>query len=68
MGKVKSWMMDLEEQFYDKAAEIVKDSEVISEALSRIEKLRVKEYNWMDADDVAGMAEDFWSDYWSKYV
>ena len=57
--------MDLEEQFNDKALNIIKDSEFLKEALKRIEELRAKEYNWMDEDDVAGMAEDAWSDYYA---
>mgnify|MGYP000284758255 CR=1 FL=1 len=65
MSKIKSWMMDLEEQFNDKALNIIKDSEFLNEALKRIEELRAKEYNWMDEDDVAGMAEDAWSDYYA---
>ena len=32
MGKVKSLMMDLEEQFYDEAAKIIMDCETESEA------------------------------------
>ena len=68
MGKVKSWLMDLEDEFYDRAAKVVEDSETISEALKRVEFIRKHEYNWMDEDDVSGMVEDFWSDYWSKYA
>ena len=40
MGKVKSLMMDLEEQFYDEAAKIIMDCETESEAEKRCETLR----------------------------
>ena len=62
MAKVKSLMMDLEEQFYDKAAKIIMDCETETEAETRSEDLRDKEYNFMDADDVAGQVSDFWID------
>ena len=63
MAKVKSWMMDLEEQFYDKAAKIIMDCETESEAEKQCEDLRSKDYNFMDQDDVAGQVSDFWIDY-----
>ena len=63
MPKVKSLMMDLEEQFYDKAAKIIMDCETESEAEKRCEDLRSKDYNFMDQDDVAGQVSDFWIDY-----
>ena len=63
MAKVKSWMMDLEEQFYDEAAKIIMDCETESEAEKRCETLRSEKYNFMDIDDVAGQVSDFWFDY-----
>ena len=63
MGKVKSLMMDLEEQFYDEGAKIIMDCETESEAENRCEALRSEKYNFMDIDDVAGQVSDFWIDY-----
>ena len=63
MAKVKSLMMDLEEQFYDEAAKIIMDCETESEAENRCEALRSEKYNFMDIDDVAGQVSDFWIDY-----
>ncbi len=63
MAKVKSLMMDLEEQFYDEAAKIIMDCETESEAEERCETLRSEKYNFMDIDDVAGQVSDFWIDY-----
>ena len=63
MAKVKSLMMDLEEQFYDEAAKIIMDCETESEAEKRCENLRSEKYNFMDIDDVAGQVSDFWFDY-----
>ena len=63
MAKVKSSIMDLEEQFYDEAAKIIMDCETESEAEKRCETLRSEKYNFMDIDDVAGQVSDFWIDY-----
>ena len=63
MAKVKSLIMDLEEQFYDEAAKIIMDCETESEAENRCEALRSEQYNFMDIDDVAGQVSDFWIDY-----
>ena len=40
MAKVKSLMMDLQEEFYDKALILIKDSDSAWEAQQRVEKLR----------------------------
>ena len=48
MAKVKSLMMDLQEEFYGKASVLVKDSDSVWEAQQRVEKLRKVEYNWLD--------------------
>ena len=60
MAKVKSLMMDLQEEFYGKAANIVKDSDSAWEAQQRVEKLRKVEYNWLDQFQVAEEVENFW--------
>ena len=59
MAKVKSLMMDLQEEFYDKAATLVKDSDSVWEAQQRVEKLRKVEYNWLDQFQVAEEVESF---------
>ena len=60
MAKVKSLMMDLQEEFYCKAAHIVKDCDSAWEAQQRVEKLRKVEYNWLDQFQVAEEVENFW--------
>ena len=60
MAKVKSLMMDLQEEFYDKAATLVKDSDSVWEAQQRVEKLRKVEYNWLDQFAIADEVENFW--------
>jgi len=60
MAKVKSLMMDLQEEFYGKAADIVKDCDSAWEAQQRVEKLRKVEYNWLDQFQIAEEVENFW--------
>ena len=45
MAKVKSLMMELQDEFYTKALPIVKDSDSAWEAQKKVEKLRKAEYN-----------------------
>ena len=59
MAKVKSLMMDLQEEFYAKAATLVIDSDSVWEAQQRVEKLRKVEYNWLDQFQVAEEVENF---------
>ena len=60
MAKVKSLYMDLVEDFYGKAAILVKDSETVEEAQDRVEKLRKVEYNWLDQFAIAEETENAW--------
>ena len=60
MAKVKSLMMDLQDEFYGKAAAIIKDCDSAWEAQQRVEKLRKVEYNWLDQFQVAEEVETFW--------
>ena len=60
MARVKSLMMDLQEEFYGNAAILVKDSDSAWEAQQRVEKLRKVEYNWLDQFAIAEEVESFW--------
>ena len=60
MAKVKSLYMDLQEDFYGKAAVLVKDSDTVEEAQNRVEKLRKIEYNFLNESAIAQEVEEFW--------
>jgi|TARA_Y100000816_G_scaffold273222_1_gene239368 hypothetical protein len=60
MAKVKSLYMDLQEDFYGKAAVLVKDSDTVEEAQNRVEKLRKVEYNFLNESAIAQEVEEFW--------
>ena len=61
MAKVKSLMMDLQEEFYTRALPILKDCDSIWEAQKKVEKLRKAEYNWLDQFAIAEEVETAWN-------
>ena len=60
MAKVKSLMMDLQDEFYGKALILIKDSDTAWEAQQRDEKLRKVKYNWLDQFAIADETENAW--------
>ena len=60
MAKVKSLMMDLQDEFYYKADKIMKDCESLNDAKIKIEALRAKEYNWMDSNLIENEVEEYY--------
>ena len=61
MAKVKSLMMELQDEFYTKALPILKDCDSIWEAQKKVEKLRKAEYNWLDQFAIAEEEEIAWN-------
>ena len=61
MAKVKSLMMDLQEEFYTRALPILNDCDSIWEAQKKVEKLRKAEYNWLDQFAIAEEVEIAWN-------
>ena len=57
MAKVKSLMMELQDEFYTKALPILKDCDSVWEAQKKVEKLRKAEYNWLDQFAIAEEVE-----------
>ena len=61
MAKVKSLMMELQDEFYTKALPILKECDSIWEAQKKVEKLRKAEYNWLDQFAIAEEVEIAWN-------
>ena len=61
MAKVKSLMMELQDEFYTKALPILKNCDSVWEAQKKIEKLRKAEYNWLDQFAIAEEVEIAWN-------
>ena len=68
MGAVKSWLMDLEEKFWDDAGEIMKECESFQEALGLIREKLTYPAIQDDNDEIEDQLGDMWNELWSKYA
>jgi len=62
MSKTSKWVLDLEEKFFDIAEKLIKESEVLQQAITKVEIIRQLEYPWMDASDVQEAVTEVWND------
>jgi len=62
MGRVKAWMMDLEEKFEDKAVMVADDCETWHEFSSKMES-HMDLVNHMGLDDVMNMLSEIWTEH-----
>ena len=62
MSNTKNWVMDLEEKFWDKSIDIIKQSEVVQQAVSDVELLRAELVDWMDVAEVQEQVEEYWTE------
>jgi len=62
MGRVKAWMMDLEEKFEDKAVMLADDCETWHEFSSKMES-HMDLVNHMGLDDVMNMLAEIWTEH-----
>ena len=68
MSKTKAWIMDLQEEFEDKVADIVKESETVAEAYAGAVAYNNDKHlvNW-DNMEIECLVDDMWAEYWSDY-
>ena len=68
MSKTGAWIMELQEEFEDKVADIVKESENVAEAYATAVKLNneIHYVNW-DNSEIECLVDDMWGEYWSNY-
>ena len=68
MSKTKAWIMDLQEEFEDKVADIVKESETVAEAYAGAVAYNNDKHlvNW-DNMEIECLVDDMWAEYWSAY-
>ena len=68
MSKTGAWIMELQEQFEDKVADIIKESENVAEAYATAVKLNNENHyvSW-DNMEVECLVDVGWSDVWSEY-
>jgi len=62
MGRVKAWIMDLEEKFEDKAVMLADDCETWHEFSSKMES-HMDLVNHMGLDDVMNMLAEIWTEH-----
>ena len=62
MGRVKAWIMDLEEKFEDKAVMVADDCETWHEFSSKMES-HMDLVNHMGLDDVMNMLAEIWTEH-----
>jgi len=69
MGKVKAWMMDLEDQFIEKVSETIGGQESVEELmLDLVNNDSFKLIDHMDWREKSEFVTELWNEYWSKYV
>tara|TARA_B100000614_G_C14481673_1_gene466971 strand:+ start:731 stop:937 length:207 start_codon:yes stop_codon:yes gene_type:complete len=66
---MSSWIMDLQEEFEEKVADIVKESEHVADAYADAIKLN-KEKNYVNYSDmeIEELVDEMWSEQWSNYL
>jgi flagellar biosynthesis chaperone FliJ len=66
---MSGWILDLQEEFEDKVADIVKESEHVAEAYASAIKLN-KEKNYVNYSDdvIEELVDEMWSEQWSNYL
>jgi hypothetical protein len=62
MGRVKAWIMDLEEKFEDKAVMVADECETWHEFSSKMES-HMDLVNHMGLDDVMNMLAEIWTEH-----
>ncbi len=70
MGAVKAMLMDEEEKVWDKIADVVSESEDISEAQSKAIELFKKHdlLGYVDEDMIEEGVSEMWNEFWSQYA
>jgi hypothetical protein len=69
MSKTGAWVMDLEEQFWDKCVDFVKNNDTVADATADAVKYNKDDnmYLSIDETDIEEGISEMWAEYWSKY-
>ena len=70
MGAVKAMLMDEEEKVWDMIADVIEESEDISEAQSKAIELFDSHHllGYVDEDMIEEGVSEMWNEFWSKYA
>lgn len=68
MSKTGAWIMDMEEQFWDKCVEFVKSNEDVSQAMAdAVQYNKEHLYLNLEEDVIEEGISEMWNDYWVNY-
>lgn len=67
---MSNYIMDIEEQCWDKVALVIKESEHVSEAMSKACAIFAQErmLGVVSVEDIEEGVGEMWNEYWSAYV
>ena len=65
---MSSYIMDIEEQFWDKVAVFIKEAEHPTEAMSKAVALGKTEVPFLGVADIEDGVGEMWNEYWSQYT
>jgi len=68
MSKTKTWLMDMEEQYYDIAEKCIGECECFDEFADKMNKhtnLMIGLYDMMEIEDIQ---REMWQEKWSEYA
>tara|TARA_B100000519_G_C13815092_1_gene237593 strand:+ start:155 stop:421 length:267 start_codon:yes stop_codon:yes gene_type:complete len=64
---MSSWIMDLEDKYWDTVATIVSESETFQEAESSAKSLAKTEVPFLDVETISLGVAHLWNEFWSNY-
>lgn len=67
MGKVKAVAMDMEDMFFDAAADVVHECEDF-EQFYDLMRPQLDLVKHMDVHEIVNILNGIWNDFWSEYV
>ena len=65
---MSSYILDIEEKFFDTCAGFVKESEHVSEAMGKAVELGKTEVPFMSVNDIEEGVAEMWNEFWSAYI
>ena len=69
MGKMKAYMMDLEDKFIDEVSTRIGGCEVVHDLLESLENDGCMDLiAHMTDSEKCGFVEDLWNEFWSEYA
>ena len=67
---MSSYIMDIEEKCWEKVAVVVKESEHVSEAMSKACAIFAQErmLGYISVSDIENGVDEMWNEFWSAYA